>query len=92
MWAKFVQSFHNSEILVFARVQMFLGVLAAVALPIAQVLFATDLTPLFSDPRAVVAWLFFSGLAQEFLRRHREDWDDSKHDDDPNEGGHAKPL
>lgn len=81
MWTKFIASFHNSEVIVFARVQMFLGIVAAVAFPIAQVLFATDLTPLFSDPRAVVAWMFFSGLAQEFLRRHREDWGGGEHDD-----------
>ena len=88
MWEKFVKSFHESEVIVFARLQVFLGVLAAVALPIAHVLFSIDLSPMFSDPRYLIAWLFVSGLAQEFLRKHREDWGGDQQDDDPNEGGH----
>ena len=87
MWEKFKASFHDSEVIVFARLQVFLGILAAVALPIAHVLFSLDLSPLFSDPKYLIAWLFVSGLVQEFLRRHREDWSDEH--DDPNEGGHA---
>lgn len=92
MWAKFIKSFHESEVIFFARLQVFLGVLAAVAIPIAHVVFSIDLSPMFSDPRYLVAWLFISGLMQEFLRKHREDWgmDKQDPDDDPNEGGHAR--
>jgi hypothetical protein len=82
MWAKIVKSFHDSETIVFARAQVFLSILAAVALPIAHVVFSIDLSPLFDDPKYLIAWLFVSGLVQEFLRKHREDWGDENPPDE----------
>ena len=88
MWAKFVKTFHDSETIFWARLQVILGVLGSVALAVAHVVFSVDLSPLFSDPRYLVAWMVFSGLVQEFLRKHREDWGEEPHDNDSNEGGH----
>lgn len=89
MWAKFVKTFHDSETIFWARLQVVLGVLGSVALAVAHVVFSVDLSPLFSDPRYLVAWMVCSGLVQEFLRKLREDWGGGDHDDDPNGGGHA---
>jgi len=90
MWAKFVASFHDSETLVWARLQVVLGVLGSVGLAVATVVFSVDVSPLFSDPKYLVGWMIFSGLVNEALRRHRENWGDRHdQDDDPNEGGHV---
>jgi len=58
----FHQSFRRSATIAFARLQILLGAVWAV-------LVATDLSPILRDPRYVTAWLVFSGIVTEYLRR-----------------------
>lgn len=58
----FHQSFRSSATIFFARAQL---VLAAGW----TVLIATDLAPVINNPKYVTAWLLFSGIITEYLRR-----------------------
>jgi hypothetical protein len=86
MWARLVQTFHESEVIFWARLQVVIGVVVPIVVVLVQVVTTTDLSPLFSNPKLLVAWMILNGLLQEALRRHREDW--GRAQDDPNEGGH----
>ncbi len=62
----FVASFHDSEVLVWSRVQFLVGVVWAV-------LSQTDLSPVISDPKYLTYWLIANGVITEYLRRRRAD-------------------
>jgi hypothetical protein len=62
--SKFRRSFHQSGVIVFARLQL---LLAAVW----TVLTTVDLAPLIGNPKYVTAWLVFSGIVTETARRSR---------------------
>ena len=68
MWAKFVQSFHDSEVIWWARIQMAVGA-AWVALS------QTDLSPLLSG-KYLTYWLILNGFITEYLRRRRAEYDE----------------
>ncbi len=71
MWARikawalsFHASFHDSEVILFARFQLVLGVAWTV-------FSATDMAPLITNPKYLTAWLLGSGIVTELLRRSR---------------------
>lgn len=64
---KFHASFHDSEIILWARVQVVLGCAYAA-------LQGVDMTTFISDRRMMMYYLFANGLITEMLRRNREDW------------------
>ena len=63
-WASFQHSFHDSEVIVFARIQVIAGIVWGI-------LTVTDLAPLIDNPKYYTGWLMFSGLITEMLRRNR---------------------
>lgn len=72
MWAKikawyasFHKSFHDSEVIVFARLQILGAAIWAV-------LTVTDLSPLL-EQKWVTCWLLFSGGVTEYARRRRSE-------------------
>jgi hypothetical protein len=62
-WVAFRKSFHDSEVIVFARLQL----LGAV---IWGTLTVTDLSPLL-EPKYVTLWLLLSGAVTEYAKRRR---------------------
>lgn len=64
MWAKFNSWFKDSETIVWARVQMFVGALWIAAS-------STDLSPIFPS-KYLPVWLVISGAITEYLRRRRD--------------------
>ena len=64
-WAlKFHASFHDSEVILFARIQVLFGIAWAI-------LSVTDMAPLITNPKYLTAWLLGSGMVTEMLRRNR---------------------
>jgi len=64
-WTSLLKWFKDSETILFARLQMLVGIVWGV-------LITTDLTPLATSyPKAIAAWLFFSGVVTEAARRAR---------------------
>ena len=63
-WASFQHSFHDSEVIVFARVQVLFGVVWGV-------LTVVDISPILENPKYITGWLLFSGMVTEVLRRNR---------------------
>jgi hypothetical protein len=63
-WTSFQHSFHDSEVIVFARFQVVFGILWGI-------LQVTDLAPLIDNPKYYTGWLMFSGFITEMLRRNR---------------------
>ena len=61
MWNKVCAWFYNSETILWARIQLFVGAIWAVLL-------STDLSPLIQG-KWLTYWLIFSGLVTELLRR-----------------------
>lgn len=61
-WASFIKSFNRSIVVVWTRLQVFLGIIWAV-------LIATDLTPILTNPKYLLAWTIFSGMVTEALRQ-----------------------
>ncbi len=70
--AAFHRSFHQSGVIVFARLQVLIGALWAV-------LTAVDLAPLISNQKYLTLWLIFSGLVTELSRRSNTYVDDDGH-------------
>ena len=71
MWAQikawalsFHASFHDSEVILFARIQVLFGIAWAI-------LSVTDMAPLITNPKYLTAWLLGSGMVTEMLRRNR---------------------
>jgi hypothetical protein len=64
---RFHDSFHDSEIIVWARLQFMFGS-AFVALQ------GVDMSVFISDRHMLMGYIFFNGLVTEVLRRNREDW------------------
>lgn len=64
----FHRSFHNSETILFARLQVLIGAVWAV-------LSVTDLGPVINNPKYLTAWLIFSGVITELSRRSRSEQD-----------------
>ena len=83
-WASFHHSFHDSEVIVFARLQVIFGIVWGI-------LTVTDLSPLIENPKYITGWLLFSGMITEMLRRNRAtDLDSARpdHDDHLHEDKH----
>jgi hypothetical protein len=81
---KIYWSFHNSEVILWSRIQLFVGV-------VWTVLSQTDLAPLISDPRYLTYWLIANGVITEMLRRRGADYnfrhpEEAHHDDDCHDG------
>lgn len=74
MWLKFKQSFHDSEVILFSRLQVLVG-------SVWVVLIHQDLSPWLKDPQVILGWLTFSGVITEFCRRNRATFTDA--DDKP---------
>lgn len=64
---KLYWSIHNSEVILWARLQFFVGV-------VWTVLSTTDMAPLISDPKYLTYWLVFNGVVTEMLRRRKADF------------------
>ena len=78
MWQKFLDSFHRSEVIIWARVQTFVGI-------VLLVISETNLSPLFVnvDPKWFVYYTIANGVLTEALRRNRAaatepDWSPTK--------------
>lgn len=74
VWAKFKQSFHDSEVILFARLQVAVGSLWLV-------LVHNDLSPWLTDPKVLLGWSVLSGFITEAARRNRATFTDA--DDKP---------
>lgn len=73
---KFYWSFHNSEVILWARIQFLVGTVWAV-------LSQTDMSPLITNPKYLTYWLIANGVITELLRRRHADFDrDDHHDHD----------
>jgi hypothetical protein len=70
-WQKFKATFHDSEVIVWSRVQVLIG---AVGVPVWLGVSQTDLSPLIRNPQWLAYWLIFNGVVTEILRRNREDF------------------
>ena len=68
-WEYIHGTFHNSETILWARVNMVIGAAFAAAQ-------ATDLSPLFSNPKVLAFWLIFSNFMSEMARRRNAEFDD----------------
>lgn len=64
---KFHASFHDSEVILWARLQFVLGA-AYVALQ------GVDMSQIISDKQMLMAYIFANGFFTEYLRRRREDF------------------
>lgn len=62
-------TFHNSETILWARINMVVGAAFAAAQ-------ATDLSPIFNNPKVLSAWLIFSNFMTEMARRRNAEFDD----------------
>ena len=62
MWDDIKAWFKRSETIFWARLQVTVGSLWTV-------LIATDLSPIFTNPKVMAGWLVFSGFVTEFARR-----------------------
>lgn len=58
----FNKSFYNSGTIIFARLQVLLGVVFTVAS-------ATDLTPFLGNGKYLTSWLILSGVITEYTRK-----------------------
>jgi hypothetical protein len=68
----FHRSFHQSGVIWFARVQVFLGMVFGVLTTI-------DLSPIITDQKYLTLWLIGSGLITEMSRRSNTYEDDDGH-------------
>jgi hypothetical protein len=71
MWQKLLKLCHDSEIILFARVQVVLGVTIGVVDAALPVLLHTDLSPFISDPKTLAAIGIVNGVGTELLRKYR---------------------
>lgn len=62
MWERFKASFHSSETLVWARIQMVGGAILIAATQ-------TDLSPFLSNPKVLAGYVMINGFLSEILRR-----------------------
>jgi hypothetical protein len=68
---RFHASFHDSEIILWARLQF-------VFLLVYQGLQSVDVSAFISDHRLFQCYLFTNAIVTEMLRRNREDWKDKQ--------------
>jgi hypothetical protein len=61
-------TFHGSETILWARINMFIGAAFAAAQ-------ATDLSPIFANPKYLTFWLVFSNLVTEMGRRRNAEYE-----------------
>lgn len=66
MWKKLKDSFHDSEVILWARIQFAVGC-------VWEVLITLDLSPILANPKYLTLWLIFSGIVTEWARRNRAD-------------------
>lgn len=64
---KFHASFHDSEVIAWARIQLIIGA-AFVALQ------SVDMSVFISDKHLLMGYIFANAFITEGLRRSREDW------------------
>lgn len=64
-WQRFHESFHDSEVILWARIQFIAGAAYAV-------LSTSDLSPVISNPKYLWGWMMFNSFVTEYLRRRRE--------------------
>lgn len=60
-------SFHDSEVILWSRVQMLAGAVWAAAS-------VADLSPVISNPKYFAAWVIFNGVITEYLRKRNADF------------------
>ncbi|MDE2103869.1 MAG: hypothetical protein KGL39_45325 [Patescibacteria group bacterium] len=68
-WRKFKKSFHDSEVIMWARLQ-------AILIPIVIGLHNVDFSTYISDRNLLVGYIAVNSVLTEVLRRHRETWGD----------------
>lgn len=68
-WTYLHGTFHDSETILWARVQVILG---AVWLGLSQ----ADMAPIINNPKYLSFWMIFNGAVSELLRRSREEFRD----------------
>jgi hypothetical protein len=68
----FHRSFHQSGVIVFARLQVLVGAVWCV-------LTTTDLAPLIANQKYLTYWLIASGVITELSRRSRSEEDEDGH-------------
>ena len=61
------ETFHASETILWARIQMFAGAVFLVAS-------TSDVSPFFSNPKHLAIWTMTNGIITEYLRRRNADW------------------
>ena len=61
-------TFHDSEVLLFARFNVLLG-------SVWVALQGVDISPLIKDPQYLVYYIIFSNVVNEMLRRRNAEWD-----------------
>ena len=71
MWPKIVQFFHDSEVILWARIQAAAGVLALVGSIAFEVVSHTDLSVFISNPKTLALVVMGNGFLTEYLRKRR---------------------
>lgn len=61
-WSTFQRWFQGSVLVLWARLQTFIGILWAV-------LVTVDLSPFLTNPKYMAAWVIFNGVVTESLRQ-----------------------
>ena len=72
MYQKLLKWCHDSEIILVARIQVFLGIVLGVADTLFIVLSHSDLSPFISNPKTLATVGIVNGVVTELLRRHRD--------------------
>ncbi len=70
MWQRFCSSFHNSEVILWSRIQVVVGVIWVG-------IQGVDVSPIVKDPSWLMYWIIGSNVVNELLRRHRGEYDDN---------------
>jgi hypothetical protein len=71
LWGRFKASFGDSEVILFARLQVLAGVVLGVADSVFLVVSHTDLSPFISNPKTLASVGIVNGIVTELLRRSR---------------------
>ena len=60
---------HNSEVILWARIQVLFGILSGFILIVWHVLSVSDVSPILKDPFWISVWAIGNGVITELLRR-----------------------
>lgn len=77
-WVKFHASFHDSEVIIWAR-------LNAVMVPVIMGLHNVDWSAYITDKHLLIGYVAVNSVMTEYLRRRRADFSEPKEDPEPKE-------